>query len=65
MGGLERRLENLERLVEGRVEARVREELEAALDRLERHMTREEVIRVARILADEEEPQEGGGRWQA
>jgi hypothetical protein len=65
MGNLERRLENLERLVEGRVEARVREELEAALDRLERHMTREEVIRVARILTDEEEPQEGGGRWGA
>jgi hypothetical protein len=65
VGSLDRRLENLERLVEGRVEARVREELEAALDRLERHMTREEVIRVARILADEEEPQEGGGRWGA
>jgi len=30
---LEWRLENLERLVEGRVEARVEEELEAALDR--------------------------------
>jgi hypothetical protein len=65
VGSIDRRLENLERLVEGRVEARVREELEAALDRLERHMTREEVIRVARILADEEEPQEGGGRWPA
>jgi hypothetical protein len=65
VGSLERRLENLERLVEGHVEARVREELEAALDRLERHMTREEVIRVARILADEEEPQERGGRWPA
>jgi hypothetical protein len=65
MGSLERRLESLERLVEGRVEARLAEELEAALDRLERHMTREEVIRVARILADEEESQEGGGRWPA
>jgi hypothetical protein len=65
MGSLERRLENLERLVEGRVEARVREELEAALDRLERHLTREEVIRVARILADEVQPQEAGGRWPA
>ncbi len=60
MGNLERRLENLEQLVEGRVEARVREELEAALDRLERHMTREEVIRVARILASEEEEPERG-----
>jgi hypothetical protein len=52
--GSRKRLESLERLVEGRVEARVREELEAALDRLERHMTREEVIRVARIFAGEE-----------
>jgi hypothetical protein len=65
MGSLDRRLENLERLVEGRVEARVREELEAALDRLEKHLTRDEVIRVASILAGEEEPQEGGGRWGA
>jgi ribosomal protein S21 len=65
VGSVDRRLESLERLVEGRVEARVREELEAALDRLERHMTRNGVIRVARKHADEEEPQEGGGRWQA
>ncbi len=55
MGGIDRRLESLERLVEGRVEARVREELEAALDRLERHMTRDELRRVLRILASEEE----------
>ena len=65
MGSLERRLENLERLVEERVEVRVEEELEADLDRLEQHMTRKEVIRVARILADEEELQEGGSRWGA
>jgi hypothetical protein len=65
VGSLERRLENLERLVEGRVEVRVEEELELAVGRLERHLTREEVIRVARILADEEVPQEGGGRWPA
>lgn len=65
MGSLDKRLENLERLVEGRVEARVREELEAALDRLERHMTRDEQIRVAQILAGEEEPQEGDSRWPA
>ena len=53
--GSRKRLESLERLVEGRVEARVREELEAALDRLERHLTRGEVIREARILAGEED----------
>jgi hypothetical protein len=66
VGSLERRLGNLERLVEGRVEVRVREELECAIDRLERHMTRDELNRVARILAgDEAEPQEGGVRWRA
>ncbi len=48
-----------QRLVEGHVEAGVREELEAAIDRLEWHMTREEVIRVARILAGEEELRRG------
>jgi hypothetical protein len=65
MGSLERRLENVERLVEGRVEARTREELEAALDRLERRLTRDELHRVLRILADDAEPQEGGSRWPA
>jgi hypothetical protein len=55
VGSVDRGLESLERLVEGRVEVRVREELEAALDRLVRRLTREEVIRVARILAGEEE----------
>jgi hypothetical protein len=59
MGSLERRLENLERLVEGRVEARVKEELEAALDRLERHLPREELRRVLEILASEEETGRG------
>jgi hypothetical protein len=55
VSSLEKRLEGIERLVEGRVEARVREEeLEAAFDRLQGHLTRDEVIRVARILADEE-----------
>ena len=65
MGNLERRLDNLERLVEGRVEARVEEELELVVDRLERHLSREELRRVLEILAGEEELQEGGGRWQA
>ena len=65
MGSLDKRLENLERLVEGRVEARVEEELELVVDRLERHLSREELRRVLEILAGEEELQEGGGRWQA
>jgi hypothetical protein len=55
-GPLARRVENMERIVE----ARVRQELEGALERLERHMTHEEAIRVVSILAGEEEPQEGG-----
>jgi hypothetical protein len=58
VGSLENRLsrlESLERLVEERVEVRVREELEAALDNLEQHLTREELRRVLEILADEEE----------
>jgi hypothetical protein len=42
-----------------RVEVRVREELEAALDRLEHHLTREELRRVLKVLADEEEPHRG------
>jgi hypothetical protein len=55
MGSLERRLENLERLVEGRVEARVEEELEAIFDSLEQHLTRDELRRVLEILAADEE----------
>ena len=54
MGSVDRRLENLERLVKGRVEARVEEELELVVDRLERHLTREELRRVLEILAGEE-----------
>ena len=57
---LERRLgrlemENLERLVEERVE----EELEAAFDHLERHLRRDELNLVLRILASEEETGRG------
>jgi hypothetical protein len=55
---LERRLENLERLVEGRVRISVREELEYAIDRLEWHIMPEELFRMVRILAGEDdEPQ--------
>jgi len=55
VGSVDRRLENLERLVEGRVEARVMEELELVVGRLEQHLTREELRRVLEILAGEEE----------
>ena len=59
MRSLERRLENFERLVEGRVEARVEEELEAIFDRLEQRLTRDELRRVMEILAAEEESRRG------
>jgi len=65
MGSLDKRLDSLERLVERRVEARVEEELELVVDRLEHHLTREELRRVLEILVGEEEPQEGGSRWGA
>jgi hypothetical protein len=57
VGSVDRRLQNLERVVEERVEARVREELELVVERLTHHLTREELRRVLEILAagDEEE----------
>jgi hypothetical protein len=59
VGGVERRLTALERLVEPCVRKRVVEELEAAIDRLEQHLTPEELRRVLEILADDEELQNG------
>ena len=54
------RLEGLKQLIEERIEARVEEELDAAIHSLEQHLTREELRRVLVILsADEEEPQNG------
>jgi hypothetical protein len=54
------RLEGLEQLIEERIEARVEEELDAAIHSLEQHLTREELRRVLEIgSADEEEPQNG------
>ena len=55
MGNLGRRVDSLERLVEGRVEPRVMEELELVVDRLEHQLTREEIRRVLEVLAGEEE----------
>jgi hypothetical protein len=65
VGSVDRRLTALEQLVEERVEARVMEELELVVGRLEHHLTREELRRVLEILADEEDPQEGGSVWPA
>jgi hypothetical protein len=55
VASVEHRLTALERLVEGQVEARVMEELEVAIDRLEHQLTREELRRVLEVLAGEEE----------
>jgi hypothetical protein len=52
---VDRRLTNLERVVEARVEARVEEELEAIFDSLGQHLTRDELRRVLEILAADEE----------
>jgi hypothetical protein len=55
VGGVERRLTALERLVEERVEGRVMEELELVVDRLEHHLTDGELRRVLEIRAGEDE----------
>ena len=55
MGNVDRRLWNVERLVELCVRRRVMEELEAAIDRLRQHLTRDELRRVLEILAADEE----------
>jgi hypothetical protein len=61
VGSVDRRLGNLERLVELCVRRRVMEELEAALSELERYLTREELRRVLEILAADEEEEPGRG----
>jgi hypothetical protein len=50
-GGLDRRVGALEEYIESRVEERMRLEIEAMLDVLEENLTREEFIKVARIIA--------------
>jgi hypothetical protein len=47
-----KRLSALEAYIETRVEEGLLQELEAAFDRLEEHLTREAFVRVARILAE-------------
>ena len=59
MGSLERRLSALEEHINARVEERLEAELEQALERLERHLPREEAVRVLRILAGDEEADNG------
>ena len=51
MGSLDKRAGALEEYIESRVEERMRLELEAMLDVLEEGLTREEFIKVVRIVA--------------
>jgi hypothetical protein len=57
VGGLDRRLESLERLVEGRVEARVREELERLSDE-ELEAAEELLLAEARARGEQPPPNE-------
>jgi len=50
-----RRVSALEEYIQGRVEERLEQELEEALSRLERGLSREEFVRVLKILSREEE----------
>jgi hypothetical protein len=67
VGGLDRRLESLERLVEGRVEARVREELERLSDE-ELEAAEELLLAEARARGEQPPPNElleKMKRWEA
>jgi len=52
VGGLGKRVGALEGYVNARVEERLRLEIEAMLDVLEEQLTREEFIKVVRIVAE-------------
>jgi hypothetical protein len=52
VGSTAKRIGALEEYIEGRVEERMREEIEALLDFLEARLAREEFIKVARIVAE-------------
>ena len=53
MAGVERRVGTLEEYINGRVEERLKQELETMLALLEERLTREEFIKVMRIVAEE------------
>ena len=53
MASIERRIGALEEYVNELVAERMKLEVEAMLDLLEKHLTREEFIKVARIIVDE------------
>ena len=52
MGNLHKRTEALEEYIEGQVEVRMRLEVEAIVEVLEEKLTREEFLKVARILVE-------------
>jgi len=52
VGNLHRRTGALEEYIESRVEERMRLEIEAMLDALEEKLSREEFIKVARIVVE-------------
>jgi hypothetical protein len=53
MASIERRVSALEEYVNQLVEERMKQEVEGMLDLLEEHLTREEFIKVARIIVSE------------
>ena len=59
MASIERRVSALEQYVNELVEERMKQEVEAMLDLLEKHLTREEFIKVARIVVNESGDQGG------
>ena len=59
MGGLNRRVGALEEFVEAQVKARMEAEIEALLDLLEKHLTREEFLRIAQIVMESGEGTNG------
>ena len=59
MASIERRVSALEQYVNELVEERIKQEVEAMLDLLEKHLSRDEFVKVARVVVRE------GGRDEA
>ena len=59
MGGMNRRVGALEEFVEAQVRARMEAEVEALLDLLEKHLTREEFLRIAQLVLNSGEDTNG------
>jgi hypothetical protein len=59
MGDLHKRTGALEEYIEGQVEERMRLEIEAIMDALEEKLTREEFLKMARIIMEAREDTHG------